>query len=63
LRGNLYAKWHGGMLGVQAQKTEGLHHNEDIRVGCQFHVGDECFDAARGLMNQLGRKMGNKQQN
>jgi hypothetical protein len=51
------------MLGVQAQKTEGLHHNEDIRVGCQFHVGDECFDAARGLMNQLGRKMGNKQQN
>jgi hypothetical protein len=51
------------MLGVQAQKTEGLHRNEDIRVGCQFHVGDSCFDAAGGLMNQLIRKMENKQKN
>jgi hypothetical protein len=50
------------MLGVQAQKTEGLHRNEHIRVACQFHVGDECFVAARGLMNQLKRKMKNKQQ-
>jgi hypothetical protein len=24
------------MVGVQAQKTEGRHHNEDIRVSCRF---------------------------